>query len=682
MNVFVELRAARLTLAAGVMVRALVWGASAALTVVAGAAAVDVATPLSLDVRSRVLGVAIAAGMATFVALGWRDRSVLSARRVALWVEEQFPSLEYALVTAVESGEPRFVQGTSTDRWLVVARRRVARALRTPSAAFAVAVIVLLVLPSGAVARVRSPHAGDSLERRPASRSGRRNRLAPLVAELAPPAYSGQRASTIDEPSDVRALVGTRVTIRGRGDGASVVAIAGPDTLRATTTADRWTVSLAVGTHPLAVRFRDEANARIVALEPIADDAPTVTLVTPPHDSVLRAATGRIALTADAGDDIGLVSGAFEYIVSSGEGETFTFRSGTIGATRLAGKTASLTASIRLDSLALKPGDILHLRAVARDGNTVTGPGIGTSETRAIRIARPDEYDSLAVDAAAPSDAEKGAISERMLIMLAEALERQRPRLTRDTLLRESHGIAVDQKKLRRTVGDIVFTRLGGNPSAEESTNDENPQRAKSIAELLQRADSATNRSIDPMDFRGDESPVVAVNKPLLEAYNAMWDASLSLELGEPDRALPHMRRALAAIQRARQAERLYLHGAPPRVVIDLDKARLKGKDKGSSSVRRALTVSDSADNARADRFARIIELAARDPGAAADSLLLLRIDALTGAPAFAAALGDAAQAMRAGKGDVATAALARARRALAGVPVVHDSLGRWGIVP
>jgi hypothetical protein len=407
-----------------------------------------------------------------------------------------------------------------------------------------------------------------------------------------------------------------------------------------------------------------------------------VTLVTPPHDSVLRAAVGRIALTADANDDIGLAGGAFEYIVSSGEGETFTFRSGTVGAIRLNAKSATLSASIRLDSLALKPGDIVHLRAIARDANNISGPGVGTSETRAIRIARAGEYDSLAVEAAAPSDAEKGMISQRMLIMLAEALQQKRPKLARDTLLRESHSIAIDQKKLRRTVGDIVFTRLGGNPSVEETNDEQNQQRAKSIAELLQRADSATNQSTDPIDFQGGEAPVVAVNKPLLEAYNAMWDAAVSLEQGEPDRALPHMRRALVAIQKARQAERLYLRGAPPPVIIDIDKARLKGKDKGASSVRRPLTVPDSAANARAERFARLVELARRDPRVAVDSLLLLRIDALTDAPTFAAALSDAVAAMRAGKSDAATSALARARRALAGPAVVRDSLGRWANVP
>jgi hypothetical protein len=583
-------------------------------------------------------------------------------------------------VTAVEAGEERFVVAP-TEQWVAVARRRTLGALGVPAAALVAAVVVLLLLPRGAVARVRSPHAGDSLGRG-AARARRGSRLSPLVADLVPPAYSGQSASTIDEPTDVRALAGSRLTLRGRGNGAGIMAIAGPDTLRAITNSGRWTVPLAVGERPLVVRLRDAANERLVAVEPIADNAPVVTLLLPARDSVLRKPVGRIMLGAAAADDIGLASGGFEYIVSSGEGETFTFRSGVIGATRLAGKSATLSASIRIDSLALKPGDIVHLRAVARDGNTITGPGVGTSETRAIRIARAGEYDSLSVEAAAPSDAEKGVISERMLILLAEALQQKRPRLVRDTLLRESHAIAVDQKKLRRQVGDIVFTRLGGEPTGEESTSEENPQRARSIAELIARADSATNVSTDPIDFQGEESPVIAVNKPLLEAYNAMWDASLSLELGEPDRALPHMRRALAAIQKARQAERLYLRGAPPRVVIDLDKARLKGKDKGSSSERRPLTVSDSVANARAERFGRVVELAARDPRAAADSLLLLHIDALVDAPAFAAALSDAVAAMRSGKSDVATAALARVRRALAGPPVVRDSLGRWGLVP
>jgi hypothetical protein len=337
---------------------------------------------------------------------------------------------------------------------------------------------------------------------------------------------------------------------------------------------------------------------------------------------------------------------------------------------------------LSIDSVALTPGDVQHLRAVARDGNTVSGPGVGASETRTIRIARADEYDSLAVDPAAPPESDKSMLSERMLITLAEALEKRRPALRRDTVVRESRAIADDQKKLRRSVGEIVFTRLGGQPTGEEHSDIDTPAGAATMEQLLARADAATNASADAIDFEGGESPVVAVNKPLLEAYNAMWDASTALEQGEPDDALPHMRAALAAMQRAREAERLYLRGRPPQVVVDVARVRLSGKDKGASSTQPAPEAGESARRAIAKRFMHVLALAESNPGAAPASLLVLRIDALGGSPEFASALGDAATALRRGRGGDATAALVRARRALAGAPVARDSIARWGIIP
>lgn len=681
MSPFARLRSVRNILLIGVVVRALGWGIAAALTVVIAAAFVDLQVALSVGVRHALVAIAIAAFVAVVAALLWRDRRVLALQRVALWIEEHDPSLEYRLVTAVEARREAFAPTVGTERWASSARARVGRSIVAPIAAVAIALAIPLLIPRGAIARIRSPHVGDALDRR-APRGANESRLAPLVAQVEPPAYSGERGTSIDEPGDIRALVGSMITLRGRGDAAGISARIDTSVRSAAARGDRWSITYRVGPKPVALRLTDGTVERIVAVEPIVDNPPAVTLVAPAHDSVLRTPRGRIPLTADVNDDYGIATAAFELIVSSGEGETFTFKSGTLGAARPGGKHASISASLSIDSLELKPGDIVHLRAVARDANDASGPGVGTSETRTLRIARADEYDSLAVEAAPPPDADKSAISQRMLIMLAEALQRKRPTLKREAFVGESRSIAADQKRLRRTVGEIVFERLGGEPSGEEHTDEDSPQKAKTMEELLARADSATNVSGAALDFEGGESPVVAVNKPLLEAYNAMWDASTELELGEPRRALPHMRRALAAIQKARQAERLYLRGQPPAVVIDLNKVRLTGKDKGSGSKRRPLSASDSANQVRADRFVSIVELASRMPAAAADSLLLLRIDALTDNPAFAAALGDAATALRRGKSGDATLALTRARRALSGAPVARDSLARWGLVP
>jgi hypothetical protein len=685
MNAFSQLRIVRAILVAGLALRALTWGAAVALTLVVGVALADLATPLPASVRGTMLAVAVIAAIGVAAAFAWRDRAALSLARVALWVEERFPSLEYVLVTAVETGEAGAMR-VSPDSWTSAARRRTARALGVPLAVVAAVTVVVLAMPHGAVARVRSPHVGDAIDR-PVRGDAASSRLTPLVGQVVSPAYSGEKSVTIDEPSDVRALVGSTVTLRGRGDGSAVSArLAGDSSVHTTLTAvthdDRWEIVLRVPSHPVAIQLADRTFSRVVVIEAVADTPPVVTLASPARDSVLRIPRGRIALAANVNDDFGISSASFEYIISSGEGETFAFRSGVLGAVKPNGLHASLASSLSIDSLSLKPGDIVHVRAVARDANNVSGPGLGVSETRSIRIARTDEYDSVSVDAAAPSEADKSLISERMLIMLTEALDKKRRSLVRDTLIKESHAIAVDQQTLRRSVGELVFSRLGGDPSGEEHSGDDNPARAKTMEEMLARADAATNKSSDPIDFEGGESPVVAVNKPLLEAYNAMWDASTSLEMGETNSALPHMRKALAAIQRARTAERVYLRGSPPAVIIDLDKVRLKGKDKGASSVRRSLAPLDSASGARAERFARIVELSSRQPQSAADSLLLLRIDVLGENAAFAAALSDAAAAIRRGRGADATVALARARRALSGAPVGQDSLSRWGFVP
>jgi hypothetical protein len=304
-----------------------------------------------------------------------------------------------------------------------------------------------------------------------------------------------------------------------------------------------------------------------------------------------------------------------------------------------------------------------------------------------LRIARPDEYDSLAIEPLPPLPGDTGLLSQRMLIQLAEELERRRPRLARETVVDESRDIAVDQARLRRQVGEIIFMRLGGEPSGEHSHEGESPEEHAGHAppegrltpeQLLAAAEAATNRDMsEALDFHGDETPVVAVNRPLLEAYNAMWDAGRELEIGEPDDALPHMRAALAAIQRARTAERIYLRGRAPAVIVDLARVRLAGKrDDVDPAGVRSPSDARAPSTRRLARFdAALHRIAAGDPSAA-DTLALLRLDALADDPALATAIGATIDALRAGRD--ATEALVRARRLLTGTIEARNTLPAW----
>src|SRR5512133_3026100 len=109
MRAMAQLRAVRVVLAIGVSLRALAWGIGAGFTLILGAAAIDLVSPRALATRSALVGVAIVAAVAVALSLAWRDRHALALTDVALWIEERFPTLEYTLVTAVETGDGSFV---------------------------------------------------------------------------------------------------------------------------------------------------------------------------------------------------------------------------------------------------------------------------------------------------------------------------------------------------------------------------------------------------------------------------------------------------------------------------------------------------------------------------------------------------------------------------------------------
>lgn len=662
-------------LAAIVMARAFMFGAAATLTVW-----VVMTALLALVGQSHpawAWGAALLTGTLVAVAAARRSGGLrLSPGAVALWVEEQLPSLRYALVTAIEgpAPSPTLLEEVRASDWTPQLRRAASRSLRLPLVAMVMATALALaareIAPSlrsvgeAAVSRRVGAPATGTLE---------------IVANVRPPAYSRLPAQTVRNPASLRALEGSVVTFEAPDD--TLRAMLGNTMVSPDQRPDR--LALRVGPQAVAVRLQGRRGTRLVALEPVPDSSPRVTLRTPARDTVLRAASGSVALRADVHDDLGVRRAWFEYIVSSGEGEAFTFRSGVLGQRTPGGaRDLSFEAALPLEGLSLGPGDIVHLRAVAIDLRDDSVRALGSSETRVIRIARAGEFDSVAIEAAAPPEADRSLLSQRMLINLAEALVAKRPRLAPAPFAEESRGIARDQARLRRQVGEIVFSRLGDDPSGEHFHGDGHEHSGEELRpaltpdELLKAAENATAAAAGQLLDLHEDSPIVSINRPLLEAYNAMWDAGRELEQAAPEQALPHMYRALDAIQRARAAERLYLRSRPPRAVVDVDQVRLQGRDRGTPTAR---DPREAVGSSRSDLLARLagaVALAAEAPGAAADSLLLLRIELLDGHAQAAAALGEAAEGLR--TGTDATTALLRARRALDPAAAGADSLSRW----
>ncbi|MGH7654625.1 MAG: hypothetical protein ACREN6_08180 [Gemmatimonadaceae bacterium] len=685
MTILQRVERARRTLRSAAIGAASLRALATALALLLLAATVDAFVALPPGARRAVPFIAAAAAVAVFLRRLRRAGVRGDAASAALWIEARFPSLRYTLVTAVDpryAGQvPEIEHAAGAVPFEPAVRKAARKALAGPAIATVSLTLVLLLLPAGAVARVVRPAAGDALSR--ARARSRTNPLATVVVHVSPPAYAGLQQESFDNPASVRALVGSALSVEGvMGDGA-VAATVGDSgrKLAAVQSGDRWTLALVMSAVPTAIRLQAAAHERLLVLEPAPDSSPSVVLTLPARDSILRTASGQVRLAASATDDYGLASGVFELIVSSGSGENFTFKTRMLGATKFSTRAGELAATLALDSIGLQPGDMLHIRAIVRDRNNVTGPGVGTSDTRTLRIARSDEYDSVAVDPAPPPEAEKNALSQRMLLMLAQALQQKRPKISHSTLVNESRAIAVDQTRLRKRVGEIVFTRLGEDTGEEGDAVDKRLDQPVNPDSVLAAADRAASAPVGTaLEGNEDETPVVATNRPLLEAYNAMWSASSELEIGEPGKAIPFMKKALDALQAARSAERIYLRGKTQAVVVDIERVRLQGKDKGVSSVRVPRLPADPARDRRIARFDAALQLVRTAPAAAVDSLLLLRLDLLDRDAGAARAIESAANALRGGHD--ATNALIRARRMLASTPAAPAPLGVWGAVP
>jgi hypothetical protein len=598
---------------------------------------------------------ALLAGLAVASGILFRWRRLASMSRVALWIEEALPTLQYALVTAIEPARTEFSDGidAAVSRADIhgLANRAFGRKVLPAVGAVLLACALLYISPASGFGR--GAFIGKLAGAGKATTEPLASRIEKITAEVTPPSYTSEGSSKLDDPSSITALIGSRIVITGQGSAAGVTGDLGSSPTQVRDGQGTWSLSIPMPVKPVALTLHDRQFERIVVLDPRADSPPKVVLASPARDTTVRVAKLVIHLSANATDDIGLNGGYFEYLVTTGSGEVFSARTLTTPMVRFNGsRSGSLSSTLDLATLKLNQGDVVSIRAIIQDVNTLSGPGLATSDTRTFRIARADEYDSVAVDAAAPQPVDSSAMSQRMLIMMTEQLVKDQKKIQRTEFVRRSGQIGDMENGVKNRVHEILYELDGG--TAEEA-----PDPAAGL--------TAEEPSED----------VHAVQNPdLFQAYQALWDAVRSLEIAEPSVALPPMRLALKALDRARLANRLYLRGTPPKVIIDIARVRMAGKEKGNASSRTPRTRADSVRADLSRRFENAIESLAKSQASAIRDLTLLRVEALSDSPSFAAALSDAIDAFH--KGKDATLPLLRARRALDGEPQSTPGLPSW----
>ena len=660
MTPIARVRRARAVLLGTVAGASILWAAALAAAVLLIAAAADLLVPLPLEMRRFVVPAAAVAAIAAALTVVWRGRNARSLGRVALYIEERRPQLQFALATVVEpASAPSDTARRALERTIAqvttagTLRAPVARAIAAPAATLAIALGVLAVVPDGTLERILSPRAGDVLLRptRTAPDAPVPNRLEPIAVHIEPPRYARRDARVLDDPAAVAALVGSRIEVRGRGAsrgltdslGATITAAAGADTqgreLDLRTDGDLWSYGVVMPSDPAVVRLRDRSYDRLLVLEPVPDEPPIVTLAAPLRDTTFLEPKGRLDVDVQIQDDIGLARAQVELLYTSGSGERFETKEMIVARASLGGKQeARLRTTILLDTMQLRPGDVLHVRAVAWDENDVSGPGKGESETRTIRIHDPRELSDVNINAASAAAIDTSIISQRMLIMRAETLLVQRPQLEAEEYTRRSVRLGVQQGALRGRVLSIIY-------------------------EL---------ENVEGVGFVGHTPSSLVLREAAEEMRVAEWELSIA----QVPVALVHMRKALQLLEKIRDANRYWLRGLLTTTPVDVEQVRLTGRDRANVGPRDPRERPADARKDLLERLNRAIALLDEDAAAANDSLRLVFAASLTQARDVSEALGQVIEAMQ--RGEEARAGLVAVRRRLERQVDTQGNLSSW----
>jgi hypothetical protein len=701
-----------------VLLRGLVW--SPALLLSSGVLLVllDLLVPLAASGRMALRWLPPALALGTLLVALARAVRPPGERRFALLAEERLPALENRLLTLLDVPYGG-MDGPVARAFAAEAERRLAGvdtsgAVRVGwTTAMRVLAVSLLVLASFAAAFPAAAHEAWTRWARPADAYAHRweevrpRALAGPVApvpgfdelrwSVTPPAYSGLPRRTGRGEGPIEALPGSRIVLRShlsaRWSRVSA-AVIGAGALPVTRRGGEWEVEhrIAEGSRGItleALAGDSVVDRRVVPVTVVPDQPPDVALLAPVEDLVLASGGGRLVLRATATDDHGVGVFHLQWTHSRGSGESYAFVEGSWSFSRSGGGPRERWGELTLDlgTLGLEPGDIVHVRAVARDRNDVTGPGESVSRTRIVRVARPEELDLVNTDLGAPAELPRDPLlSQRMILMMTERLVRERPRMQPDAVRRRAAEIAAHQGRLRDVVGEQVYVRQtgalqaeglefgyvehGGGAGGHGEEGDGHDHGGRPEGELLEHASEATGTGgADEVEHRHDEAPILAVNRDLMRLHNLMWSAEQALQLVRPDSALPHQRAALLLIQELARAERVYPRGDVRVDPIDPGAARGEGAvDEATPSGRSGGTPLPSLLPllAELDRVAAGLGRHGARQSALEISGLAARLLAQRTVDAQAASLvASAAREAGAGRADRASELLALARRRL-----------------
>lgn len=375
------------------------------------------------------------------------------------------------------------------------------------------------------------------------------------------------------------------------------------------------------------------ANApRLHRLDAVADRPPQIKILAPDRSLSLVSLGQRTwPLSFEVSDDYGVAATAsLRITLAQGTGENITFRERTLTvAGRGSATVKRFDVSLNLAAQGLAVGDDLIAQLSVND-NRSPNPQSARSSSLILRWPSDLGNESSGLEGLVKKVMPAYFRSQRQIIIDAEALLKEKRKLSGERYLKRSDEIGVDQRLLRLRYGQFLGEEAEGAPKppptndAEEAHADEadtNEQHHEGdghdheppIAAPTDDHDhdhggAATEpspgfgREADVLEEYGhthDHAEAATLLDPetraiLKQALDQMWQSELNLRQGHPETALPYAYKALEFIKRVQQASRIYLARVGPELPPIDESRRLSGDRAGLA--RRELSPAASTD--------------------------------------------------------------------------------------
>jgi hypothetical protein len=480
-----------------------------------------------------------------------------------------------------------------------------------------------------------------------------------LVAQrlrITPPAYT--RLPARDEDSlDARAPQGSTLqwTLRFEPQPASAdLVFHDGRRVALTRQGDVWSArdKLDKSTLYRVVPHGTAANApRLHRLDAVVDRPPQIKILAPDRSLSLVSADQRAwPLSFEASDDHGVAATAsLRITLAQGSGENITFRERTLTVAGRGNATVKrFDISLNLAEQGLAVGDDLIAQLSVSD-NRSPHPQSVRSSSLILRWPSDLGSESTGLEGMVKKVMPAYFRSQRQIIIDAEALLKEKRKLSAERYLQRSDEIGVDQRILRLRYGQFLGEEAEGAPrppptndaeethADDERTDEEHREGdghdheppAAAPADDHDHGGAANEpspgfgREADVLEEYGhthDHAEAATLLDPetrgiLKQALDQMWQSELNLRQGHPETALPYAYKALEFIKRVQQASRIYLARVGPELP-PIDESRRLGGDRAGLARRELAPVAvTEPDRTPVELWSALAET----PGSAAD---------------------------------------------------------------